>query len=69
MTGDLLRATAVAGGVERTPNKSQHTKITPEKKISPAAPDGIRTRNLSITSSALLAYQQAIPAARAVERM
>ena len=37
--------------VERTPNKSQHTQFTLEKKIS---------RNLSITSPVL--YQQAIPA-------
>ena len=32
-------------GVERTPNKTQHTKLTLEKKIPPAAPAGIRTRN------------------------
>ena len=31
----LLRATVVTRGVERTPNKSQHTKLTPEKKILP----------------------------------
>ena len=31
----LLRAIAVARGVERTTNKSQHTKLTLEKKISP----------------------------------
>ena len=29
----LLRGTAVTKGVERTPNKSQHTKLTLEKKI------------------------------------
>ena len=40
--------------MERTPNKSQHTKLTPEKKNSPAARAEIRTRNLSITSPALL---------------
>ena len=34
--------------VERTPNKSQHIKLTP------AAPAGIRTRNLSITGPTLL---------------
>ena len=31
----LLRVAAVARGMERTPNKSQHTKLTPEKKILP----------------------------------
>ena len=45
-------------GVERTPNKSQYTKLTLEKKIFHAVLAGIRTRNLSITSPAL--YQQAI---------
>ena len=47
-------------GVERTPNKNQHTKLTMQKKNSPAAPAGIRTRNLSITSPVF--YQQATPA-------
>ena len=37
-------------GVGRTPNMSQHTKLTLEKKIFRAAPAGIRTCNLSITS-------------------
>ena len=50
--------------MEQTPIKSQHTKfILEKKKHSPAAPAGIRTRNLSITSLAL--YQQAIPASTA----
>ena len=31
----LLRATAVTRGVERTPNKRQHTKLTQEEKILP----------------------------------
>ena len=31
----LLRATAVTRGVGRTPNKSQHTKLTQEKNILP----------------------------------
>ena len=31
---DLLRATAVTRGVERTPNKSQHRKLTLEKTIT-----------------------------------
>ena len=43
--------------MERTPNKSRHTKVNSEEENSPA---GIRTRNLSITSPAL--YEQAIPA-------
>ena len=55
----LLRVTAVTLGMERTPNKSQHTKLTLEKKFLPGA-GGIRTRNLSIKSTAL--YQQIIPA-------
>ena len=51
----LLRANVVTRGMERTPNKSQHTKLTLEReKISPAAPAGIRTRNLSITSPGAL---------------
>ena len=51
-------------GAERTPNKSQHTKLIVEKKYSPAAPAGIRTRDLSIMSPVL--YQQAIPTPRLV---
>ena len=47
-------------GVERTLSKSQHTKLTLEKKILPPLPAGIRTCNLSITGPAL--YQQVIPA-------
>ena len=41
-------------GVERTPNMSQHTKLTLEKKNATVVPTGIRTRNLSITSPAFL---------------
>ena len=44
-------------GLECTPNKSQHTKLTGEENSS-AAPAGTWNRNLSITSPAL--YQQAI---------
>ena len=44
---------AVTRGLERTPNKSQHT-VSSGEESSPAAPAGIRTRNLSITSPALL---------------
>ena len=40
-------------GMERTPNKSQHTKLTRSEENSPAAPAWIRTHNLSITSPAL----------------
>ena len=50
----LLPATAVTRGLERTPNKSQHTMQTLEKENSPAALAEIRTRNPSITSPALL---------------
>ena len=49
----LLRATAVRRGWNRHRIKSQYTKLTPEKKILPAAPVGIQTCNLSITSPAL----------------
>ena len=45
--------------MERTPNKSQHTKLTLEKKNSPTAPAGIRTRDVSITRPAL--YQHSYP--------
>ena len=50
---DLLRATAVTRGWNGYRNKSQHRKSTLEKKISPVAPAGIRTRDLSVTSPAL----------------
>ena len=39
----------MGGGRRRTPNKSQHTKLT-EEENSAAAPTGIQTRKLSITS-------------------
>ena len=41
-------------GMERTPNKCQHTNLILEKILFPAAPAGVWTRNLSITSLALL---------------
>ena len=47
-------------GMERTPNKSQHRKLTLEKIRSPIALAGIRPHNLSIMSPVAL-YQQAIP--------
>ena len=40
--------------MEQSSKKSQHTKLTLEKNISPTAPVGIPTHNLSITSLALL---------------
>ena len=46
-------------GVERLLNKSQHKKLTLEKKMSPAVRAETWPRNLSITSPTL--YQQAIP--------
>ena len=48
--------------MERTLNKESAHKVDSGEENSSAAPAGIRTRNLSITSPAL--YQQAIPAAR-----
>ena len=63
MAGGLLRATAEAWGATDTKLESAkkvNRKLTLEKKNSPAAPAGTRTRNLSITSSAL--YRQAFPA-------
>ena len=59
MTGSfyVLRHT----GMKRTPNKSQHTELRAAgEENSPAAPAGIRTRNLSLTSPGVC--QQAIPA-------
>ena len=41
--------------MERTPNKSQHTNLTPEKKILPPFLPVFELANLSITSPALLA--------------
>ena len=70
----LLRATEVTrrgvegGGAERTPKKSQHTKFTPEKKNSPAAPAGIRTRNLYTTSEVLLVLLASYPGSLVINR-
>ena len=47
------------GGGKDTEEESAH-KVDSGEESSPAAPVGIRTRNLSITSPAL--YQHAIPA-------
>ena len=47
----LLHATVVTQGWNRCRNKSQHRKLTLEKKTSASAE--IRTRNLSITSPTL----------------
>ena len=49
----LLRATAVTRRWNGYRNKSQHRKLTLENKNYPAAPAGIRTRDLSIASPAL----------------
>ena len=52
-----LRAIVVTRGAERTPNKSQHTKLTLEKKILPPLLPGF---DLSITSPVLYsAYSDA----------
>ena len=39
--------------MERTPHKESALKVNSGEEISPAAPAGIRTRNLAITSPAL----------------
>ena len=59
---ELLCATAVTRGWNGYRNKSQHTKLTLEKQISPAAPAGTQTRDLSITCLALTAELSPIPA-------
>ena len=48
----LLRATAVTRGWNGYRNESAQ-KVDPGEENSPAAPAGIRTRELSITSPAL----------------
>ena len=47
-------------GMERTSNKSEHIKLTLEKKILPAAPAGIRTL-ATFRSRVRRSNQQAIP--------
>ena len=49
---DLLRDTAVTRGWNGHRNESAQ-KVDPGEEISPAAPSGIRTRDLSIASPAL----------------
>ena len=44
--------------MELTPHKESALKVNSGEEISPAAPAGIRTRNLSITSPTV--YQQAM---------
>ena len=51
--GDLLRATAVTWGWNGYRNKESAQKVDHGEENSPAAPAGIRTRDLSITSPAL----------------
>ena len=43
-------------GVERTPKWESAQKVEPAEENSPAGPAGTRTRDLSITSPALLSY-------------
>ena len=50
---DRLRATAVTRGWNGYRNRSQHRKLTLERKKIPAAPAEIRTHDLSVTSPAL----------------
>ena len=55
----LLRATAVTRGVERTPNKSEYTKLTLEKKILlPLLPE---FELATFRSRVRRSYKQAIP--------
>ena len=56
----LLRNTAVTG-VERTPNESQHTKLTLEKKILPPLLPGLELE--TFPSRVRRSYQPAIPTA------
>ena len=55
----LLRATAVTRGMERTPNKSQHRKLTLEKKILPPFLPGFELA--TFRSQVRRSNQQAIP--------
>ena len=50
---DLLRATAVTRGWNGYRNKESAQKVDHGEESFPAAPAGIRTRDLSITSLAL----------------
>ena len=50
---DLLRATAVTRGFERIPKLESAQKVELGEENSPAAPAGIWTRDLSVTSPAL----------------
>ena len=56
---DLLRVTAVTRRVERTQNKSQHTKLTLEKKIPPPPLPGFDLA--TFRSRVRRSYKQAIP--------
>ena len=53
MTGVFLRSTAVTRGWNGHSINSAH-KVNSGEETSPAAPAGIRTRNLSMTSPVLL---------------
>ena len=57
---ESLHAAAVTRGVEQTPNKSQHTKLTLEKKILPLLLLGFKLATL--WSWIQRSYQQAIQA-------
>ena len=58
----LLRATAVTRGLERTPNKSQHTNLTLEKIILPPLLPGFEL--VTFRSRIWRSNQQAIQAQR-----
>ena len=63
---DLLRATVVTRGVQRALNKSQHTKLTLEKKILPPLLPGFELA--TFRSRVQRSYQQAIPAPQGMDR-
>ena len=50
---DLLRATAVTRGWNGYRKLESAQKVDPGEENSPAAPTGIRTRDLSVTSPTL----------------
>ena len=57
----LLRATAVTRGVERTLNKSQHTKLTLEKKIFPLLLPGFKLKLFDHKSGTLTSKLSQLP--------
>ena len=58
---DVLRATAVTRGWNGYRNKSQHRKLTLEKKILPPFLQGLETRSFSHESGALTTELSPLP--------